>query len=262
MPQIHIVAAFTGISERTRRDIGMFSDRSVADQLARNAQAAADAIIARGVGVHDRGQNPYDLLMEIEDYKIEYLVRSYEILDAVPTDPADSSAPPQPLSDEFDFTSTLGFWNSIAVEHKIGARPQVVRKGEREPEPVLLRRVGYKNLVFSLYLEGELVFNRWDEETENFGTVAFRLSDLTGSELQYALETGHLQDSASGYMPRFMWTCEALEGRFRESLDVVPSSPVESARQLARLFEGWLVRRQHSRKHRPEFDALLTRFGL
>jgi hypothetical protein len=271
MPQVHTVIACTGQYDNwSRREVATFSDRSVADKLALDAQAVADMILARGVGVRDKGQNPHDLHMRIEDGEMSYYVSTSEILDSPAADPAANAAQLGVIEDYFAFTAKNGLWNAFEVEKSVGPREltgemeDLYGEDRTEPErsPVPLRKVQYRNLSFCLYLNGHLAAQRWTEK-EEFDTPVVHLEGLTAEEYQEAITTGRTPRGLFGTSaPHLVWQCTELDTLFDESIAVVDSNQTVSAQQLIRLFESWLIQSQHRRKSRPEFAERLSALGL
>jgi hypothetical protein len=271
MPQVHTVIACTGQYDNySRREVATFSDRSVADKLALDAQAVADMILARGVGVRDKGQNPHDLHMRIEDGEMSYYVSTSEILDSPAADPAANATQLGVIEDYFAFSAKTGPWNAFEVEKSVGPREltgeveDLYGEDRTEPErsPVPLRKVQYRNLSFCLYLNGHLAAQRWTEKDE-FDTPVVHLEDLTAEEFQEAITTSRTPRGLFGTIaPHLVWQCTELDTLFDESLAVVDSDQTVSAQQLIRVFESWLVQSRHRRKNRPEFAERLSALGL
>lgn len=271
MRQIHRVIACTGQYDcYEQREVAAFYDKAVAERLVVDAQTVADAILARGTGVKDKGQNPHDLLMVIRDNTMEYVVHSSDVLEVPKADPAADLSQLGEVIDPFDFSAKVGRWNAVEVEQRYGHREPTgaserIRDGLTEPErvPVELRRLTYRNLTFRLVLTGHLVIQRWDEEQSSFDTPLARLEDLTAAELEEALKQGEAPaQSYSSMMPHMSWTCVELAD-FSEGLRQVPTDPMESARQLVRLFEGWLqTSATYRRSFRADVDEQLRQVGL
>ena len=272
MRQIHRVIACTGQYDcYEQREVATFVDKAVAERLAHDAQAVADAILACGTGVQDKGQNPHDLLMVIRDDTMQYVVHSSDVLDAPEADPAADLSLLGEIFDHFDFSLKTDHWNGVEVEQRCGLRAP---SGETEslcgdltePErvPVELRTLTYRNLTFKLVLTGHLTLQRWDEAKSTFDTPVVRLEDLTDAELEEALKLGAAPERAyASITPRLTWTCEELTDYFSEGIHQVPANPQESVRQLVRLFEGWLVgSANYRRTFRADVDAALKRVGL
>jgi hypothetical protein len=271
MPQVHTVIACTGQYDNwSRREVATFSDRSVADKLALDAQAVANLILARGVGVRDKGQNPHDLHMRIEDGEMNYYVSTSEILESPAVDPAADVAHLSGVEDIFAFSTKTGLWNAFEVEKCAGAREltgeleDLYGENRTEPErsPVPLRKVQYRNLSFVLYLDGHLAAQRWTEQDE-FDTPVVHLEDLTDEEYLEAVTSGRTPRGLFGTSaPHLIWQCTELDTLFDESIAVVDSDPTVSAQQLIRLFESWVIQSQKRRKLRPEFAERMSELGL
>ena len=271
MPQVYSVIACTGEYDNwSRREVATFVEKAVAEKLAQDAQAVADQILARGTGVGDKGQNPHDLLMKIDDDVISYSVRSHKVLDEPHCDPAENSSQLGPVTDHFDFSDRGCFWNPVMVEQNLGPREltgELFDAYHNEQEvaeraPVLLREVNYRNLSFGLYLCSQLAAQRWNDE-DRYNTRLLYLKDLSPEELDESLETGKAPAMLYATTePQLTWKCSQLEGSFVEDLRLVPADPQECAKQLIRIFEAWLLGAEGKRQNRADFDQLLSGLGL